>query len=266
MNSEATTELGREATLRRREGILEQLLAQGHVLVRDLAARWEVSEATVRRDLRAMAPRHRLELVYGGATLPPAGSYSIEARAHRNIEAKRTIGKLAAELVRDGDMLFVDAGTTCFEMRHRLSQRRGLTVLVNSTRLATALAGFSDQRVVLLGGHFRPERMDTCGPLAVDAIDRLRGYLAFIGADGLSRDFGISAVDLETADLYRRVMGHARETILLADHTKFDSPSLYRIADFEAIRRVVTDRSPSDEWRAFFADAGIDVRYPETNG
>lgn len=266
MNNKATTGLGGRATARRRDGILELLLAQGHVLVRDLAARFDVSEATVRRDLRALAPRHRLQLVYGGATLPKAGSYSIEARAHRNIEAKRTIGKLAADLVRDGDMLFVDAGTTSFEMRHRLAQKKGLTVVVNSTRLATALAGSADISVVLLGGHFRPERMDTCGPLAVDAIDRLRGYLAFIGADGLSRDFGVSAVDLETADLYRRVMGHARETILLADHTKFDSPSLYRITDFDAIRRVVTDRPPSAEWRAFFADAGIDVRYPDTNG
>ncbi|MCW5940657.1 MAG: DeoR/GlpR transcriptional regulator [Fimbriimonadaceae bacterium] len=265
MNNGATNEPARNGTQRRREAILEQLLAQGHVLVRDLSARLGVSEATVRRDLRALAPRHRLELVYGGATLPQAGSYSIEARAHRNIEAKRIIGKLAADLVKDGDMLFVDAGTTSFEMRHRLAQKRGLTVVVNSTRLATALAGSSDSSVVLLGGHFRPERMDPCGPLAVDAIDRLRGYLAFIGADGLSRDFGVSAVDLETADLYRRVMGHARETILLADHTKFDRPSLYRIADFDAIRCVVTDRPPAPEWRAFFADVGIDVRFPETS-
>jgi DeoR/GlpR family transcriptional regulator of sugar metabolism len=104
--------------------------------------------------------------------------------------------------------------------------------------------------------------MDTIGPLAMATLDQLRGYLAFIGADGLSREFGLTAGDIDSAHLYRLAIGNARQTTLLADHTKFESPSLFKIVGFEAISRVVTDVQPSVEWMEFFQAKGIQVVYP----
>src|SRR5690606_37364658 len=101
----------------RRDDILNRVLTSGHVAVRDLAGELAVSEATVRRDLRVLADGRRIELVYGGATLPRASDHSIQSRAQREVEAKRIVGKLASDLVADEEMLFVDSGTTCFEMR-----------------------------------------------------------------------------------------------------------------------------------------------------
>lgn len=246
----------------RRELILERLNARGHITIRDLASELAVSEATVRRDLRQLADESLLELVYGGATAVRLADQSLQARSNQNFEAKRIIGNLAGQLVNDGDMLFVDAGTTCYEMRHALLRKRRLSVILTSTRLAIDLGSNPDIEIIALGGHYRPERMDFVGPLTANAIDQLRGYTAFIGADGLSTEFGISANDIQTAFLYQHLLRHARETILLADHTKFASPSLFRICGLEAISRVVTDRPPSQEWQRTLANHGIDLICP----
>jgi DeoR/GlpR family transcriptional regulator of sugar metabolism len=235
---------------------------RGHVAVRELAEDFGVSDATVRRDLRRLAEDRRVELVHGGATVFRVGEASFQARATRNIEAKRVIGRLAGELVRDGDMLFVDAGTTCFEMRHALLKRQAVTVIANSTRLATELGANPNLSLVQLGGHYRPERMDSIGPLAANSIDQLRGYVAFLGADGLSQEFGVSANEIQTAYLYQHVIRNARETVLLADHTKFHAPSLYRICDWDLVSQVVTDCKPDASWIEFLRSRQIELVYP----
>jgi len=243
--------------------VLRKILEHGHVEVRILAQEMSVSEATIRRDLRALSDEGQIELVYGGATLPRATDFSFRSKATRNVEAKRAIGQLAADLVTDNEQIFVDCGTTCFEMCHHLKRRRGLHVIVNSTRLAFELGGSSEISVIQIGGAYRPERMDTVGPLATAMIEQLRGYLAFIGADGLSRDFGVSASDIESAHIHRQVIRNARETILLVDHTKFLTPSLCKICEMDDISRVVTDRPPLPEWQEFLLARGIELIVPD---
>ncbi len=249
----------------RREQIMARLYEIGHVEVRDLAALMEISEATVRRDLRVLADDGSIELVYGGATLPHTSDFSFLSKAQRNIDAKRIAGRLAAELVEDHDQLYLDSGTTCLEMCPHLRSKRGLSVVVNSVRLVTELGNVPTLSVIMLGGQFRNDRMDTVGPLTSAMIEQLRGYQAFIGADGLSMDFGITAGDIDSAYLNRQVIRNAREAILVVDHTKFMTPSLFKLAEFEAISRIVTDRRPLPEWEAFLKSKGIDVVYPKTD-
>ncbi len=250
-------------TKQRGDLILRRILEHGHVEVKELAREMTVSDATVRRDLRSLSDAGQVELVYGGATLPRATDFSFRSKALRNIEAKRAIGQLAAGLVTDNEQVFIDSGTTCFEMCHHLKRRRGLHVIVNSARLAVEFGNSTEISVILIGGHYRPERMDSVGPLATATIEQLRGYLAFIGADGLSRDFGVSASDIESAHLYRQVIRNARETILLVDHTKFLTPSLFKICEMDDISRIVTDQKPIAEWHDFLRVRGIEVLHPQ---
>jgi DeoR family transcriptional regulator of aga operon len=249
-------------TGQRRDFILRSILEHGHVEVKGLAQQMTVSDATVRRDLRSLADQSQVELVYGGATLPRATDFSFRSKALRNIEAKRVIGGIAAGLVSDNEQLFIDSGTTCFEMCHHLKRRRGLRVIVNSARLAVELGNSAEISVILVGGHYRPERMDSVGPLATATVEQLRGYMAFVGADGLSQDFGVSASDIESAHLYRQAIRNARETILLVDHTKFLTPSLFKICEIESISRMVTDQKPIDDWYEFLNGRGIEVLFP----
>lgn len=233
-----------------------------HVTARDLAVDMAVSEATVRRDLKAMADDGQIELVYGGATLRRPADYSFRSKGSRNVDAKRIIGRLAADLVVDNDQIFLDSGTTCFEMITYLKNRRRLSIIVNSARLALELdaPGLS---VILLGGQYRPDRMDTVGPLAITILEQLRSYVCFIGADGVEMGFGPAAADIESADLNRRAVRNARQTVLLVDHTKFSQSSLCRIVEWERISRVVTDQAPAPEWMEFLSSKGIQVDFPE---
>jgi len=253
------------STKQRRDQIMARLYEVGHVEVRELSTSLAISEATVRRDLRLLADEGSLELVYGGATLPRASDFSFLSRTQRNIDAKRVVGRLAAELVQDCDQLYLDSGTTCFEMCPYLRSKRGLSIVVNSVRLVTELGNAPNLSIIMLGGQYRCDRMDVIGPLSSTMIDQLRGYRAFIGADGLSMDFGVTAGDIDTAHLNRQVMRNAREVILIVDHTKFLTPSLFKQCDFDAISRVITDHRPSPEWEAFLQDEGIEVLFPDAD-
>lgn len=247
----------------RHDEILAEILERGQVEVKRLAQKFAVSEATVRRDLRALADGGQVDLAYGGATLPRPSDFSFRSKAVRNMEAKRIIGRLASALVNDNEQICVDSGTTCFELCLHLKRRRGLLVISNSARLAVELGSVPDIRVLLLGGQYRPDRMDFVGPLATATVEHLRGYLALIGADGLSMDFGVSASDIESAHLYRQVIRNARETVLLADHSKFPAPSLFKICEMKDISRIVTDQKPPPDWLEYLNAQGIALYYPE---
>lgn len=249
-------------TQQRHEFVIAEVAARKHVTVRDLALAMAVSEATVRRDLKMLSDSGDLQLVHGGATLPRNPGFSFRSKAVRNVDAKRVIGQLAADLVADDEQIFIDSGTTCFEMLPALKRKHGLSIIANSARLALELdtPGLS---VIMLGGQYRQDRMDTIGPLATSTLEQLRGYMAFIGADGVSMDFGVTAADIESAHLYRLAAANARETTLLIDHTKFLAPSLFKIVEWSAIARVVTDLPPQPQWVEFFQGRGIRLIYPE---
>ena len=249
------------AVVQRHEDILAELFHKKHVSVKTLAVQMSVSEATVRRDLRILADQRELTLVHGGATMPRQGDFSFQAKTLRSPEAKQVIGHLAAELVGDGDQIFIDSGTTCFQMIPGLRCRENVLVIATSLRLAGEMI-IPGLNIILLGGQYRATRMDTIGPVALNALEQLRGYVAFIGADGLSQDFGPTAIDIDSAHLHQCVVKNARQTVLLADQNKFDVPSLFRIAPWEEIDLIVTESEPNETWRDFFGERGIDVIYP----
>jgi DeoR/GlpR family transcriptional regulator of sugar metabolism len=245
----------------RKEQILSYAYQEGRVLVRDLAEQLGVSEATIRRDLHGLASEGLLELNHGGASVVRDSDYSFMSKSMRNIEAKKTIAQLAAGLVDDGDQIFLDSGTTCFAMTAPLRGKKRLSVIVNSIRIAQELKA-PGVDTLLLGGQFRHDRMDTVGPIALETLEQLRGYRAFIGSDGISIEAGLSSVDIESAHIIKQVSRNARENILLADSSKFGHPALYKIMDFENVSMVITETKPSDEWMDFFASQNVRVLYP----
>jgi DeoR family transcriptional regulator of aga operon len=253
-----------QATAERRKQIMSQLLEQRQVMVKELAAAMGVSDTTVRRDLKVLADEQGLKLVHGGAALPRERDFSYQARTLRSSAEKKVIGSLASKLIRDGDHVFLDSGTTCSELAPYVKRLHDITILTNSARLALELDA-SGVQLFLIGGEYRPDRMDTIGPLAVSTLNQVRGYTALIGADGLSMDFGPSACDLASAHLHRQVVANALSTVLLVDHSKFGNASLFQIVEWPQIVTVVTDKEPDDPWREFFNERNIAVVYPGSN-
>jgi DeoR/GlpR family transcriptional regulator of sugar metabolism len=245
----------------RREAILAVAYQHGHVSVRQLGEQLGVSQATIRRDLQGLAAQGRLELTYGGARVISNSDYSFLSKSLRNVEAKKTIASLASQMVADADQIFLDSGTTCFQMTAFLRSKRSLSVIVNSMRTAQELHT-PGTNVLIVGGQYRPDRMDTVGPMASESLDRLRGYTAFLGTDGISMDFGLTSVDIESAHLLGIAVRNANQSVLLADSTKFDKPALYKIIDFDEISAVVTEKRPSPQWVEFFRNKNVIVFYP----
>lgn len=248
----------------RRDAILTRAYRSGYVLVREIAEELNVSEATVRRDLHSLASEGLLELTHGGASVVRNSDYSFMSKSLRNIDAKRIIAQMACELVSDGEQLFLDSGTTCFEMTSFLRSKKSLSVIVNSVRTAQELQA-PGVNVLLLGGQYRPERMDSVGPITFEVLERLRGYRAFLGTDGISRDFGLTSIDIDSAHIFNLAARNARECILLADSTKFDQPSLYKIADLGCISTLITEKKPSPEWVEFLNSHNVNIIYPTEN-
>jgi DeoR family transcriptional regulator, fructose operon transcriptional repressor len=248
----------------RKKVILETLEADGSLLVKEFAERLRISESTVRRDLNELDAAGLLKQVYGGAvrleSAAAAQNLPVSKRSTQEAEAKKLIGKAAAGLVHDNEIIYVDPGTTSWEMLPFLKPKRNLTIISNSVRLLQCLEYIGHHNIIQLGGTLRPDRLDTVGSLGQLCIEQLRGYKAFQGGDGMDVGFGLSAVDHESALMAKVVLANAREICVLADHTKFDNPSmLYKIIDIDKVNYLVTDRPLSEKWAAKCREARVSV-------
>ncbi len=242
----------------RKDAIVAKVYHEGQVVASQLADELGISDATVRRDLKSLAEEGLLELNHGGAQLKKDLDYSFISKSMRNVQSKRAIAAIAAEMISDGQQIFLDSGTTCFHVAGFLRAKKSLSIIVNSVRTAQELHSPS-LNVLILGGQYRPERMDTIGPMAGQSLEKLRGYRAFIGCDGLGMDFGPSSVDIESAHIFSQAIKNAREAVLLADTSKFESPGLFKITDWENISAVITEKPLPGHWQEFFQQNDIQM-------
>ncbi len=244
----------------RHQFILDALRQKGRILVTDVSQELEVTEVTVRRDLAAMEKDGLLKKTYGGAVLGASEmNLSVRYRQTRNLSAKRTIGRLAAELIGDGENIYLEAGSTCYEIIPHLSKKKGLTIIVNSLHLMSRLHEQVQHKIILLGGQYRPERMDMIGPTAELGVSQLSGFTAFTGADDIDIEAGISGADVATVSFTKMVLKKASKVVFVGDRTKFDNPALYKIADLDDLDAIVTNTHPGPDWVRACNDKHIDL-------
>jgi DeoR/GlpR family transcriptional regulator of sugar metabolism len=248
----------------RQQLILERIRLNGRIEVCELAKELDVTEVTIRRDLTLLEKSGLIKKTYGGAVLasPPEMNVSVRYRQTRNLTAKRLIGKLAADLIKDGDIIYLEAGSTCYEMIPYLAQRKNITVITNSLYLMSRLHELPQHRVIITGGQYRSDRMDMVGPTAEAAIAQLGGFKAFTGADDITIDAGISGSDVVTVSFAKLVLQRAHEVIFVGDHTKFDNPALYKIADISELDYIVTNEKPSSQWLSACKQKNIRLVFP----
>ena len=249
----------------RHEHILDQLRTTGRITVADVAQRFAVTEVTIRRDLALLERNGLLKKTYGGAVLAelPDVSMSVRFRQTRNLAAKRVVGRLAASLIADGDILYLEAGSTCYEIVPYLSDKKELTIITNSLHLMSRLHEHIRHKIIITGGQYRHERMDMIGPAAEAAISQLGGFKAFTSADDISIEGGISGADVATVSFAKLVLRQASQVVFVGDHSKFDKPALYRIAGIEELDYIVTDTPPSEQWHAAAMEKEITLVYPD---
>jgi DeoR family fructose operon transcriptional repressor len=229
----------------------------------DLSHLLRVSEATVRRDLEQLEIEGHLERTHGGAIvsqqLPVEPEYVNSAQSHP--EEKFRIGQAAATLVRDGDTLFVNSGTTAAAFVRALPPGLRLTLITNnvSATLEAREAG-TDLELILLGGAYRPRAKSVVGRFAAETLRQVYATKAIIGVDGLSLKHGCTTPASAEAEIARLMIERTRgDVIVIADHSKWGVVSNYAIAPLDSVTRLVSDDGLDPGARSQLAAHGVDV-------
>jgi DeoR/GlpR family transcriptional regulator of sugar metabolism len=226
-------------TAQRRQIILDRLKAHGQVSVTDLSAEWGVSEDTVRRDLRDLADEGLVQRVHGGAlpAAPAAADYGV--RETLSSDVKRALGRAAAALIRPGQLVAVDGGTSTLELVRALPADLTCTIVTHSPLIAAELRHKPRVEVLLVGGRLFRHSMVAVGSETVDAIGRLKTDLFFLGATGLRPDTGATTGDWEEAAIKRAFCRAAAETVLMVSPEKWGAASPYQIVPAAELSTLV---------------------------
>jgi DeoR/GlpR family transcriptional regulator of sugar metabolism len=233
---------------------------QGRVSVAALLVELNVSEDTVRRDLDELASRGTVQRVHGGAVLRPAVSPFAERMLQGESSIRACLAAEAAALARDGQILFLDSGTTVLAVARRLPAALRATVVTPSVPVAAFLADHPTIEVQLVGGKLDKQAQSTVGVTAVEAIKRVRADLCFLGICGLDAALGISVLTADEAAVKRALISQAAEVVAIAEADKLGTADPYLVDDIRAITYLITDRSVTDATLAPYRAQGVQVR------
>jgi DeoR/GlpR family transcriptional regulator of sugar metabolism len=237
-------------TFERQQRLTEIIRQQPGIRVPELARLLEVSEGTIRNDLRSLSQAGRLKRVRGGAVADGQHSQSpaFTARARVSEEAKRRIARWAAELVEDGDTLLFDASTSVYYLADFLKDRRNLTVVTNGIEIARSLAQNPSSNVILLGGLMRADGTSVSGTLSHKLLEDLYIKTAFLSCTGITLEAGLMEVNLDEAQLKRKMIQVAKSVVALIDSSKFGKIDLTPFARIDQITRIFTDSDLQPMW------------------
>ena len=247
----------------RRRRIVAQVEQDGRATVEELAARFAVSTVTVRGDLEALARAGTLVRSHGGA-LPPSGTVPdapLSIKAGRHHDEKMRIAQAAVRMIRNGETIILDSGSTTAEIavQIRQGQFEALTVVTNALNIAMTLAGLSNVRVVMLGGLLREMSYSMVGPDAERALAKLTADRLFLGVDGIDPEFGLTTPDPLEAELNALMIRVSREVVAATDSSKFGRRSLSVIAPIRSLHKIITDKGAAPETVEELRDLGLEV-------
>jgi DeoR/GlpR family transcriptional regulator of sugar metabolism len=253
-----------KATADERRALIGEALGQDReVKVAELSRRFCVSEVVIRRDLLRLEQQGLLKRVYGGAIALPRAVVGIPMGFLDNLAEKERIGRAAAEMVRDGDRLILDSGTTVLQLaRHlpgELLSEGNLTVITNSLHIVREVGPWKGIHLMLVGGIYLPEYDIVVGPKAVEVLHEWRVDKAFVGAAGLSLARGISTRNVLEAEVDRASVEAAAEVILLCDSSKIGVDRLATVVPVSRIHKLITDRKAPADFVDAVRDMGIEV-------
>lgn len=223
-----------------------------------LAERLAVSQVSVRSYLNALEEKGYLIRVHGGAVTTYHPHVLERQTAHA--ERKREIAKAAAEYVKDGDTIMIEAGTTTALVARYLQGKRDVMVVTNNTLALSYLRGNPGVRVTVIGGEYRPATESLVGPLAVEDIKRFHVRIAFVGTDGFTVGAGFTTHIVEGAEIVRCMVGQAHETIAVADSSKYGRLGFVHVLPLQDVDTLVTDSDISASATEELTESGLTVK------
>lgn len=251
--------------IERKQLIIQQLKQNSRVLVKDLSNDFNVTEETIRRDIKELVRKGIAIKSHGGALLNP-DSGEIKPFIEReltNRELKDKITLKALELIQDGMVLMVDASTTTKAVIERINPRLKITIITNSYTLINDLSDNNNLTFIATGGECSGPYRAFVGSDALHMIRRYNVDLALLSCHSLALNRGFMESNQLESDVKCAMSEQAQHTIMLADHTKFDRISLVNSLPFDQVETVVTDRKPNAQWQSLFDKNRVTLLFPE---
>lgn len=250
-----------QAILRRQE--LERLLLNnGQISVNEMAERFRVDPITIRRDLKVLEKSGVIIRRYGGAVAAHriAFEFSLDERHRRHMVEKKRIARAAVERIEKGTTIFMDTGTTTYEIaRALLDQEVSCRVVTNNLLIASELWARPQVEIFLLGGLLRRDSPHLIGPGAEILLEKLTADVAFLGSEGIDPVRGSFTMDTEEASIDESMASNARRVIVVADHSKLGSAGSVRYLRIEDMSELITDRGADEAIVQQLRDSGVKV-------
>ncbi|MCX7694378.1 MAG: DeoR/GlpR family DNA-binding transcription regulator [Caloramator sp.] len=231
----------------RKAKILEMINSGNSVRVSELSKLFNVSEATIRRDLIELEQAGCIVRTHGGAVSNTSTNFepSFKEKQDKFLKEKEQIAKKAASLIEDGDTVTIDSGTTT-QFISKYINAKAVTVVTNSVNLADELSDREDIEVIVTGGLLRTKTKAMVGPVAEETLKKLKVDKLFLGANGVSIKSGVTTPNIVEANTKRVMIEGAKEVYLLIDSSKFDEVNFSLICPVSKIDYIITDKLPKD--------------------
>jgi len=245
----------------RRREILEILQSDGRVLVGNLSKRFKTSLITIRKDLEFLHHHGMLERTHGGALPLRTGALNdrtLQEKERLHRQEKMRIAGAAVKMIRSGQVVILDSGTTTTAIARACRDFRSLTIITNATNIAGELAG-TPVDVILTGGVLRKNSFSLVGPLAEESLRKLNADLLFLAVDGFDVRYGLTTPNLLEARVNRAMAEAARRTVVVCDSSKFGRRSLSLIMPTSAVHETITDRGISRHDLKALREAKVEV-------
>jgi len=246
-------------TSQRKKLLLAALERDGQLVARTLGVQFGVSEDTIRRDLRELAQAGLLQRVHGGALPASPAVADFSARRRIGTDAKKAIAKVAAQMVKPGQIVILDGGTTAVQLARHLPHDLKATVVTHSPSVAVELVDHPSIDVIIIGGRLFKHSIVTVGAAALDALGAIRADLYFMGVTGVHPTAGLSTGDLEEAYMKRALLQHAAETVVLASSEKINAASACKIADVDVASTIIVEKTTPAKLTRPLAKLGVAI-------
>jgi len=255
------TEPGNLLIGERHQLIIKILNRDGRVLVSELSASLGISPITIRKDLDNLEAQQLLQRTHGGALLPSSSTLidpSVNEKELHQVDEKRRIAAAAVSMVKEGQCILLDSGTTTMAIARALRVFSNLTIVTNAANIAAELrdTGFE---IILTGGTLRKNSLSLVGPLAEDVLKQIRADILFLGVDGFDPEIGVTTPNVLESRVNRAMVNASRKVVAVCDSTKFGRSSMALIVPPTAIHTIITDDQIEDAHVKILRSAGIEV-------
>lgn len=249
----------------RHELILQELKETKSVRIANLCEKLQVTRETIRRDLHELESKGLLHKVHGGAVLPKMNiEPTYTERSGLNLYEKRLIAQKAAEMVEDGDAIYIDIGTTTLFMAESLQDKKDVTVVTNSLLVALELSKKEGFKVIISGGEVRKGELSISGSVARESLKNFYIDKAFIGIGGLTIETGVTDYHIDESDVRQLMIKHANRTFGIVDFSKFGVTAFTKVCDVQDFDVLITDDKAPASMILQLRELGVEVEIIKT--